>query len=117
MRIHVTEEDLEKAARNREGLPPGRGNSATCAVAVAIARQVPGAHRIDVDLRTIRWTDADGRKVFLTPYKVADYVIAYDAGKELQPFSFMPRERVEALQRQAVTAPAKAREKARTKVG
>ena len=54
---------------------------------------IPGATRVEVDLQTIRFSLDGERHVFLTPWSVSDYVIAYDAGDddELQPFSFTLR--------------------------
>lgn len=79
-RIQVTEEDIRKAVVN---------SSMKCVVARAIARSVPDASRVDVDTQTIRWSTPDERVVYLTPYSVQGYVIAFDAGEEIQPFTFV----------------------------
>jgi hypothetical protein len=116
--IHVTEADLEKADlwRRENGLFVGEGDSAHCAVSLAIARQIPGSHHIDTDLRTIRWTDKDGRHCYLTPEAVANYVTDFDAGEAIAPFKFRTRDEVPSLQRARVTPAAKARGNAMKKV-
>ena len=77
----------------------------TCIVAQAIARQIPNARRIEVDIQTIRWSDENGRHVFLTPYAAAGYVVAFDAGEDLHPFRFQLRDSVPSVQKRAVTTP------------
>jgi hypothetical protein len=77
--IQVTDADIEKAMRN---------DSMVCVVAQAIARSIPDAHRIAVDVQTIRWSDREGRHVYLTPYAVQGYIVAFDAGDEIHPFGF-----------------------------
>jgi hypothetical protein len=105
--FQVTEKDIEKAHV---------GDSYQCVVAQAVARQLPNAHHIDVDLQTIRWSDEDGRHVFLTPYEVAGYIVAFDAGEELHPFNFHLRNAVPAMQKKAKTRGAKAVKASRSKV-
>jgi hypothetical protein len=96
--IEVTEADIEEAKI---------GDSYRCVLAHAIARQVPNAKRIEVDLQTVRWTDEQGRRVFLTPYVAAGYIVAFDAGEELHPFSVRLGNPVEAMQRKAKTRAAR----------
>lgn len=103
----VTRADIDKAHV---------GDSYRCVVAQSIARAMPDAHHIDVDLQTIRWSDEDGRHVFLTPYEVAGYVVAFDAGEDLHPFRFHLRDAVPAAQRRAKTEAAKRTKRAQTKV-
>jgi hypothetical protein len=80
IRISVTADDIRKAEKK---------NSMRCVVAQAVARTIPDACRIEVDTQSIRWTDGNGvRNVYLTPYAVQGYVIAFDAGDELEPFMF-----------------------------
>jgi hypothetical protein len=105
--LEVTAQDIAKAHVN---------DSYRCVVAQAIARQVPNARKIDVDLQTIRWSDEDGRHVFLTPYSVAGYVVAFDAGDELEPFEFQLRNPVETLQRKAKSNAARAAVKTKNKL-
>jgi hypothetical protein len=105
--IEVTAEDIEKAHRN---------DSYRCVLAQAIARQVPGARNIDVDLRTIRWSDDAGRHVFLTPYTAAGYVVAFDAGDELEPFSVHLRDAVPSLQNSELTPIAREKKITRDKL-
>ena len=105
--IDVTAKDIEKAHVN---------DSYKCVVAQAIARQIPNARKIEVDLATIRWSDDDGRHVFLTPYAAAGYVIAFDAGEELHPFRFQLRDAVPSVQKRAVSEAARTAKKSRDKV-
>src|SRR6185503_2198742 len=79
IRVQVTESDIKRAVKS---------NSMHCVVAQAIARTVPGASRIDVDLQSIRWSQDGERHIYLTPYSVQGYVIGFDAGDEIQPFTF-----------------------------
>jgi hypothetical protein len=81
--IQVTQHEIDKAQPKQSGL---------CMAAMAIARTIPDAHHVDVDLRTIRFTLNGERHVYLTPYAVSGYVIGYDAGDEIHPFSFQLRE-------------------------
>jgi hypothetical protein len=107
----VTAKDIEKSR-----IGGGEGDSFRCMTVAAIARQIPSASRIEVDLQTIRWTDETGRRVFLTPYEVAGYVVAFDAGEEIHPFRFTLRNSVPALQRKAKTPGAKRVSRAVSKV-
>lgn len=79
VRIQVTEADITKAESN---------NSMRCVVAQAIARTIPDASRISVDVQTVRWSAGNERFVFLTPYSVQGYVVAFDAGDKIEPFTF-----------------------------
>jgi hypothetical protein len=88
--VHVTEKDIERAKRN---------DSYTCVVAQAIARTVPDATRIEVDNQTIRFTRPGRRLKFLTPYVVAGYVVAFDAGDPIAPFSFQLRNPIQAAKK------------------
>jgi hypothetical protein len=105
--IEVTAEDIAKAKV---------GDSFNCVVAQAIARQISDARKIEVDLQTVRWSDQNGRHVFLTPYSVAGYVIAFDAGDKLHPFRFMLRDAIPAAQKRAQTEAAKAAKRSRNTV-
>lgn len=80
-KVNVQEEDFAFGEPN---------DSNRCAVQRAVTREIPGARRVEVDLQTIRFTVDGERHVFLTPWSVSDYVIAFDAGDrdELAPFSF-----------------------------
>ena len=78
--ISVTEEDIRKGFVN---------DSAKCVVATTLGRTIPGATRIEVDTQTIRYTGTDGKRhVFLTPYAVYGYIVAFDAGDDIEPFAF-----------------------------
>jgi len=79
IRIEVTEQDIERAHRS---------NSYHCVVAQAVARTVKDARSIDVDIQTIRFTRDGGRWIFLTPYAVQGYIVAFDAGDPIEPFTF-----------------------------
>lgn len=80
--IEVTQADINKADVKK---------SSRCVVAQALARTVPDASRISVDVQTIRFTSGGERHVYLTPYPVAGYVVAFDAGDKIHPFSFRLR--------------------------
>jgi hypothetical protein len=77
--VEVTQEDIEKADPKKSG---------RCVVARAIARTIPDAHRIEVDVQSIRYTQDGERHIFFTPYPVTGYIVAFDAGKEIHPFRF-----------------------------
>lgn len=91
--VNVTEGDIAKATR---------GNSHACAVAIAVARAFPDVTRINVDMQTIRFTVDGERLVYLTPYRAQLYIIAFDAGDELEPFRFVLRDPL-AYKRRAYT--------------
>src|SRR5262245_33861326 len=80
--VEVTPADIERAQKN---------DSYKCVVAQAIARTVPDATQIDVDTQTIRMTRGDERWLYLTPYAVQGYVVAFDAGEAIESFSFQLR--------------------------
>jgi hypothetical protein len=80
-RITVTQEILDRACR---------ANAHRCMIAEAIKEQVPGAQRVAVDLRTIRWSDPKKglRYVYMVPPIAADALIRFDKGMSLRPFRF-----------------------------
>jgi hypothetical protein len=80
--VEVTERDIERAHKN---------DSYNCVVAQAVARTVQDATRIEVDTQSIRFTVGDERRIYMTPYAVQGYVIAFDAGEPIEPFSFQLR--------------------------
>lgn len=96
LRIDVLEQDIERAHVN---------DSYKCVVAQAIARTVKTAGRIEVDTQSIRFTVDGERRVYLTPYAVQGYVIAFDAGDPIEPFSFQ------------INDPSLARRRIRTEAG
>lgn len=77
--VRVTQADIDRAHRN---------DSYKCVVAQAIARTIPEATRVEVDTQSIRFTVADERRLYLTPWQVQAYVIAFDAGEPIEPFHF-----------------------------
>lgn len=81
--VEITESDIERAHKN---------DSYNCVVAQAVARTVPDATRIEVDTQSIRFTTQDERRIYMTPYAVQGYVIAFDAGDPIEPFSFQLRD-------------------------
>ena len=110
--VEVSKEDFDKGVTR---------DSNRCAVKQAVARQIPGAKRVEVDLQTIRFSIDEERFVYLTPWQVAEYIIAFDAGDEdkLHPFSFQLRSAVEIgpkVRRQAFTDEGRKVEAARTRV-
>ena len=99
--VYVTQEDIDKARRN---------HSSRCVVATAIKRAVPAANHVKVDMQTIRWTTPNERVVYVTPGSVMDYIINFDAGDEIKPFTFR------LLSEQKATIPAVRRNQAAKKV-
>lgn len=81
--VQVTPRDIEKAHIN---------DSYNCVVSQAIARSIPDATRIETDVQAIRFTRGDQRYVYLTPYAVQGYVVAFDAGEAIHPFTFQLRD-------------------------
>jgi hypothetical protein len=79
LHIEVSPKDIEQAKVK---------DSSRCVVATAIARSIDGACRIEVDVQTVRFTVDGQRHVYVTPYAVAGYVAAFDAGEEIHPFAF-----------------------------
>jgi hypothetical protein len=79
LHVEVTQADIAKAEPKASG---------RCVVATAIARTIPDATRIEVDVQTVRFTRDGERHVFVTPYPVSGYVVAFDAGDEIHPFTF-----------------------------
>lgn len=77
--IDVMQSDIDKADLKA---------SSRCVVATAIARTYPDATRIEVDLQTIRFTRDGERFVYVTPYAATGYIVAFDAGEDIHPFSF-----------------------------
>jgi hypothetical protein len=79
--ITITQEILDRACR---------ANAHRCMIAEAIKEQVPGASRVNVDLRTIRWSDTEKglRYVYMVPPIAADALIRFDRGASLRPFRF-----------------------------
>lgn len=77
--VHVTQEDIDRAMRNQ---------SARCVIATAIARSIPGATKVAVDLQALRFTVEGERHVYFTPPGAVGYVVAFDAGETIHPFSF-----------------------------
>jgi len=108
--IEVTEEDIAKAKRN---------DSYMCVVAQALARTIPDSHHIEVDSQSVRFTRGPRRFVYLTPYAVQGYVVAFDAGEAIAPFSFWLRDpakvktkRLTPMGRKAISSAQRARRKA-----
>jgi hypothetical protein len=103
--VEVTERDIERAHRN---------DSYLCVVAQAIARTVPDATRLEVDTQAIRFTRSGTRYLYLTPYAVQGYIVAYDAGDKIEPFAFQLRD-PKIIRRTVNTEAGKAIDRARTR--
>ena len=103
--ITVTQEDIDRALRRKSG---------RCVVATAVARSIPDATRVEVDLQTIRFSAEGERRVYLTPPAASGYVIAFDAGDDIHPFAFRLSERHRVNVRQDKRTPA-AKERIRTR--
>jgi hypothetical protein len=69
-----------------------RANSSHCAIALAIAEQVPTARFISVDVQTVRYSCSKRgvRYVFLTPHVAQSLVIGFNQGDDeaCKPVSF-----------------------------
>jgi hypothetical protein len=81
--VEVHQEDIDRAMKN---------HSSKCVVATALARTVKDVERIDVDMQTIRFSIGDKRMVYLTPWRVQDYIVGFDAGETIEPFQFQIRD-------------------------
>ena len=81
-RISCTQEDIDEAIQN---------NSSKCVVALAIAREMPNATRIRVDMHGIRVTLRGLRYHYLIPVSVEAYIVGFDAGAPIKPFQFWLR--------------------------
>jgi hypothetical protein len=105
-RITVTQDIIDTAVRN---------DSKHCAVADALAATIPDASHIIVDLNTLRFTMKNGKRwAYITPNRVGDYIIAFDAGETIEPFTFVLDDTMRvALKRQVRTPAGKAKDAAR----
>lgn len=69
-----------------------RGTERYCVVALAMMRLIPEATRIEINVDWIRFSVKEGtrslRCSYATPEAVRDYIRAYDAGAEPEPFEF-----------------------------
>lgn len=74
MTISVTQEDISMGVRRQ---------CKSCPIALALRRINPD-YRVDVDTDRIRF----GNKSFNTPEKVRDFIKAFDAKKQVSPFTF-----------------------------
>jgi hypothetical protein len=101
--IKVTQADIDKAITKI---------SSRCVVATAIARDVPGATGVQVDVQSVRFTKGGVRHTYFTPPAVAGYVVAFDAGDDIHPFRFTLREDQRLPVRRRMRTPA-GNEKAR----
>lgn len=90
--IQVTQTDIDKAIVK---------DSSRCVVATAIARAIPDAKRISVDVQAIRFSSGGKRHTYLTPPTVAGYVVAFDAKDPIHPFRFTLRSDQHILTRTA----------------
>src|SRR4029077_5439608 len=105
--IRVTQEDIDRATRK---------SSSRCVVALAIARQIPDAARVEVDVQSVRFTQGDVRREFVVPPVVASYVCDFDAGDEIHPFTFRLRtDREVVRERPKLTEAGRERDKARVR--
>ncbi len=67
-----------------------RKDSHRCMIADAIQHQIPHAKYIIVDTQSIRFSDVKRgtRKIYLTPPSAQKALLAFDAGRSVQPFTF-----------------------------
>ena len=80
--IEVTQSDLDSSMRQ---------HARQDMVCTAIERTLSGANHIAVDLQTIRFTQGRERLVYRTPAEIRDYIVAFDIGDGVEPFSFTLR--------------------------
>jgi hypothetical protein len=82
--IPVEQQDIDRALERE---------SSHCAVAMAIARVIPDARHIAVDVQTIRFTRKGLRYTFLTPHLARDCIVNFDQGcrAALVPFTLRMR--------------------------
>lgn len=66
----------------------GRSNAYKCMVSRGVAATIPNATHIESDIQTVRFSMGKWRYVFLTPRKIQDYFVNFDAGDEIKPFDF-----------------------------
>ncbi|MGH9086638.1 MAG: hypothetical protein ACRDYZ_00730 [Acidimicrobiales bacterium] len=82
--VEVTEKDCAEGCR---------GNEHYCVVSTAIARLVPDANRVEVNVNTIRFSLKENGKTYRlayrTPPPVRDYIKAFDAGHDPHPLTFV----------------------------
>lgn len=81
MKVKISKKHIEEAVR---------GNSRHCMIADAIREQFGDeVKQVIVDAQSIRWTDPvkDLRYTYMTPPEAQAKLIAFDAGKEVQPFT------------------------------
>jgi hypothetical protein len=100
--IRVEQTDIDQALRKKSG---------RCVVATAMARSIDGAHHVDVDMQTVRFTVDGERRVYLTPPAAVGYVVAFDAGDDIHPFAFRLSEGHRVSVRQDKMTPAGAERK------
>lgn len=97
-RIAVTQEIIDNSTRNQ---------SRHCMVADAMKAAIPDASRIIVDLNTIRLTMKNGHRwAYITPNKVGNYIVAFDAGETIEPFTFVLNDQMRVAIRRSVATPA-----------
>lgn len=78
-KIHVTQEDID-AGKACLG--------SVCPISMAIKRQRPTATRIETDMQLIRWSVGRRRYYRLTPRTAQQFIVDFDAGVKVKPFSF-----------------------------
>lgn len=76
--IHVTQYVIDKSRRN---------SRIWCMLALALASTLRGATRIEVTAEIVRFNYLGHRYYFATPAKAARYIIAYDGGAKIKPWS------------------------------
>jgi hypothetical protein len=104
--IDVTQEDIDQALRK---------DSSRCVVATAVARAFPKASRIQVDVYGIKMSIGDRRHTYLTPPKVHEYIVGFDAGDTIHPFRFSLDDTARVTHRRKLrTDPGKEVDRART---
>lgn len=78
--LSVTKNHIDQAVR---------ADSHRCMIADAVAKHIPNAHFIMVDLQSIRFSDTKlGRRyIYMTPPSAQNALLRFDEGKKVKPFS------------------------------
>jgi hypothetical protein len=68
------------------------GASSHCAIAQGVGASIPGVSHITVDIATIRFTIGEKRMYYHTPSAVQRFILAFDNGEDVKPFTFTLRD-------------------------
>jgi hypothetical protein len=80
LEISVIQQDIDLGIRN---------DGYDCMVALSIRRLIPGAKSTWVTANRIAFSVGEKRYVYLPPPPVAGYIVDFDAGRKIKPFSYV----------------------------